>query len=54
MAKEISAETVKNDHFLGLILKSNRDGQPRTDMPLQLVVVLDISGSMDSPLSHRK
>jgi uncharacterized protein (DUF58 family) len=44
---------LENEHFLGLILKSNRDGQPRTETPLQLVVVLDISGSMDSSLSRR-
>lgn len=38
---------------MSLFLKSNKDGQPRT-RNINVCVALDISGSMNSGLSHSK
>lgn len=43
----------KRNFFLSLFLKSNRDGQPRT-RNINACIVLDISGSMGSPISHQE
>jgi hypothetical protein len=39
------------NYFLSLFLKSSTDGQARTK-PLNVVVALDVSGSMDGPLKY--
>jgi hypothetical protein len=39
------------NHFISLFLKSSTDGQKRT-RALNLVVALDVSGSMDGSLKH--
>lgn len=39
------------NHFISLFLKSSTDGQKRT-RALNLVVALDISGSMNGSLKH--
>lgn len=48
----IKSEAVKATHFIGLFLKSERDGQPRT-RPLHAVMVLDISGSMGCTINTK-
>ena len=40
------ASRVDEDVCLACFLKSCRDGQLRDDVPLDLIVVLDVSGSM--------
>jgi hypothetical protein len=39
------------NYFISLFLKSSTDGQVRT-RPLNLVIALDVSGSMEGPLKH--
>lgn len=41
------------NYFLSLFVKSSKDGQPRTK-PINLVIALDVSGSMDGTLKYRK
>lgn len=41
----------KRNYFLSLFMKSNTDGQKRT-RPINVVVCLDVSGSMDSLLKY--
>ncbi len=36
---------------MGCFLKSSKDGQPRGPKPIDVVLVLDISGSMNRPVS---
>ncbi|CAK9050205.1 unnamed protein product [Durusdinium trenchii] len=36
--------------WLACFLKSSRDGQPRDEVPMDLIVVLDVSGSMNWPV----
>ena len=39
------------NYFLSLFVKSSTDGEKRTN-PLNLVIALDVSGSMDGPLKY--
>ena len=39
------------NYFLSLFMKSSTDGQERTSS-LNIVIVLDVSGSMDGPLKY--
>eukprot|EP00931_Biecheleriopsis_adriatica_P006193 TRINITY_DN107641_c0_g1_i1.p1 TRINITY_DN107641_c0_g1~~TRINITY_DN107641_c0_g1_i1.p1 ORF type:complete len:557 (-),score=95.87 TRINITY_DN107641_c0_g1_i1:91-1671(-) len=39
--------------WTGCFLKCRRDGQPRDEVPIDMVVVLDISGSMRGKVSHQ-
>ncbi len=38
--------------YLCLFLKSERDGAERNDIPLNAIICLDISGSMDGSLEN--
>ncbi len=42
----------KRNFFLGLFMKSIKDGMPRT-RNINACIVLDISGSMNSPLNYQ-
>jgi len=43
----------KRNYFMGLFLKSIKDGLPRT-RNINACIVLDISGSMNSPLNYQQ